>query len=369
MKSLTAIAISGGIDSLMAAFLLKKKGYNLIGIHFLTGYEIDGSQQRQPTGLSISNATPNLSNDDAVSDKMSHIADQLGIQIKVIDCAETFKSIVVDYFTRSYQAGLTPNPCMLCNPSIKFGQILASARKLGACGLATGHYARLIRDKMGRMHLYKGKDPVKDQSYFLAFMSQAKLAEAHFPLGEYAKSEVKALARQYGLSPVVRKESQDICFIKENRYADFLKMQPGFTPQPGLIEDVNGNIIGEHKGLHHFTIGQRRGINCPATAPYYVVSIDTKNNRLKVGFKKDLMISRCHVTAVNWINQAPDSPIEVDVRVRYRQKAVPCTVSPIGEDRVSVRFVTPQTAVTPGQAAVFYRNKEVLGGGWIDREI
>lgn len=340
MKQITVIAISGGIDSLAAAYLLKKQGHDLIGLHFVTGYEAKAP--------------------------MSLISDQLGITIKHIDCKAAFKANVVDYFTRAYQAGKTPNPCIVCNLSIKFGIMLDLARQLGAVSLATGHYARIKKDNESRFHLLKGRDPAKDQSYFLAFLSQKQLAHACFPLGGMTKSEVIRLANEKGLTPVIKNESQDICFIKNKKYADFLALQPGFVPKPGLIEDMKGNIIGKHRGLHLFTIGQRRGINCPASEPYYVIRFDTDKNRLIVGFKKDLLSLECRVTHVNWINQKPVLPLNVFTRLRYRHQAVASTLFPLDNNTALIRFKVPQSAVTPGQGAVFYHNDEVLGAGWID---
>jgi tRNA-specific 2-thiouridylase len=205
----------------------------------------------------------------------------------------------------------------------------------------------------------------KDQSYFLAFMTQQHLSSACFPLKSMTKSEVIKLANKKGLDPFIKRESNDVCFIKNKTYGKFLALQEGFEPKPGLIEDVNGNVLGEHNGLHLFTIGQRRGINCPASEPYYVVSMDTEQNRLKVGLKKDLLSSECRIININWINQKPNSPINVHTRVRYRHKAAASNLFPANGETAIVRFEKPQSAITPGQCAVFYRDDEVLGGGWI----
>jgi len=365
MKPLIAIAISGGIDSLMAAYLLKKEGYNVIGIHFVTGYEIQPIDDEK--NQAVINADPKIFTaiEAQASHKISPIATQLDIDVKIIDCRIAFKQIVVDYFMRTYQNGQTPNPCMVCNPSIKFGTILDFARKLGASCLATGHYARVSRDSNGRFHLFRGIDSEKDQSYFLALMNQKQLGRSCFPLGKMKKSEVIKLADQKGLAPVTRGESQDICFIKSHTYGEFIASQREFEPQPGLIEDLNGNILGSHNGLHLFTIGQRRGINCPAAEPYYVVGMDRKQNRLKVGFKKDLFASEFKTVNINWIHQKPDLPVKVHTRVRYRHQAAASTLIPVDAHTAVVRFETPQLAITPGQCAVFYKDDEVLGGGWI----
>ena len=234
--------------------------------------------------------------------------------------------------------------------------------------LATGHYAGLTEDRCGRFHLYKGVDPKKDQSYFLARLTQRHLADARFPLGTMKKKDIIQLAGQKGFKPVKSRESQDVCFIKGKNYGDFLARHRGFEPKPGLIQDVHGRILGQHKGLHLFTIGQRRGINCPASEPYYVVRMDTRQNILTVGFKKDLFTSQCKVEDINWIQEAPSREVAVHTRVRYRHTAAASMLTPVEEKTAMVRFEKPQEAVTPGQCAVFYKGDEVLGGGWISQD-
>ncbi|CAB1081253.1 hypothetical protein JY97_05660 [Alkalispirochaeta odontotermitis] len=353
MKPTTAVAISGGVDSLMSAYLLNEQGLNVVGIHFITGYETDSTVSR-------SRSQGSKKKHDVLK-----IGEQLGIAIEIVDVRHEFQEKIVGYFCRSYQSGRTPNPCMHCNPTIKFGAILAHAHKIGARQLATGHYARIKKDQSGNHRLFKGRDPQKDQSYFLARLTQGQLANACFPLGEMEKSIVKKMAVQKGLYPVTRSESQDVCFIKDEGYAEFLAQQTGFDPQPGAIETVRGQTIGEHQGLHLFTIGQRRGINCPAAEPYYVVRMDAERNRLIVGAKDDLLSAQCRVTDINWIGREPVAPLEINTRVRYRSKEVPTTVIPQADYTALVKFKKPQPAVTPGQGAVFYRDDEVLGAGWI----
>lgn len=338
MKPLTAIAISGGVDSLMAGYLLKEQGHDVIAIHFRNGYNpIDPAP----------------------------VADQLGLPLEIVDVRDPFKQIVVDYFTRTYQTGQTPNPCMVCNPAIKFGLVFDYARKLGATKLATGHYARVTRDSRGHYHLLRGLDTTKDQSYFLARINRTQLARTLFPLGTFTKKTVRKMAASKGFFPATQKESQDVCFIGEKNYGDFLVDECCQKPQPGSIEDVNGNLIGEHQGLHRFTIGQRRGINCPAAEPYYVVRIDMQNNRLIVGFKQDLYATTCRVENINWIDTKPESVATVFTKVRYRHTPAHSRLDPIDDESAKIIFSEPQSAITPGQGAVFYRNDEVLGGGWI----
>ena len=351
MKPKTAVAISGGVDSMMTACLLKEQGHQVFGIHFITGFESDScfTQNRE-----ASDQHPVLA-----------IGEQLDIPIDIVDIRGDFQEKVIDYFTRTYQRGQTPNPCMRCNPTVKFGIILSLARKRGAQKLATGHYAVIKKDQTGNYHLIKGLDSQKDQSYFLARLNGDQLARALFPLGMINKSQTIKMAAQRGLHPVTKGESQDVCFIKDSSYGGFLKTQKGFKPKPGLIEDMNGQIIGQHDGLHLFTIGQRRGINCPAAEPYYVVRLDTERNRLVVGGKSDLLVSEFTADDINWIGGAPDGPVKLHVRVRYRSREVPATVTPGQGNTAVVHFDEPQAAVTPGQGAVFYRGDEVLGGGWI----
>jgi tRNA-specific 2-thiouridylase len=353
MKQKTAVAISGGVDSLMAACLLKEQGHQVFGIHFITGFETDSCFSQDRKGQ---NQHPILD-----------IGEQLGIPVEIVDIRSEFQAKVVDHFTRTYQRGQTPNPCMRCNPTVKFGIILSLALERGAQKLATGHYAVINKDQTGTCHLFKGIDRHKDQSYFLARLTPDQLANALFPLGKMEKTEIKKMAAQRGLQPVTRGESQDVCFIKDNSYGEFLKTQKGFKPKPGMIEDMSGQVVGQHNGLHLFTIGQRRGINCPAADPYYVIRLDIKRNRLVVGSKNDLFSSECKVDEINWIGDAPEAPLELYTRVRYRSQEVAATVIPGEQNTAVVRFKESQAAITPGpgQGAVFYRGDEILGGGWI----
>jgi tRNA-uridine 2-sulfurtransferase len=273
---------------------------------------------------------------------------------------------VVDYFVNAYGRGKTPNPCLVCNPSIKFDILLEKARSWGANEIASGHYARIKTTLDGRMQLLRGTDERKDQSYFLSRLSQTQLASAVLPLGELTKDQTRRIARRKGLVPVTALESQDICFIKDGRYGDFLVRQPGFTSVPGPIEDMHKRIIGRHKGLHRYTIGQRRGINCPAAEPFYVVRIDHNRNCLCVGARKDLLKWDCRVSHINWIAPPPEQAIAVMTRVRYRHKAVSSMLIPCGTEQAEIRFNVPEPAITPGQGAVFYQGDEVIGGGWIE---
>lgn len=352
MKKKTAIAISGGVDSLFAAYLLKQQGYDVTGIHFITGYENNEN-------LDSGENNPELL-------KIAELAKKIEIGIEFVDCSSEFKRIVINYFKQTYKAGKTPNPCMVCNPSIKFGTVLEFAKKMGCTTLATGHYAGKIIGQDGLFHLLKGRDTKKDQSYFLSFLNQEQLSCAMFPLYGFSKNEVSRLSEEKGLRPAVQKESQDICFIRNNNYPEFLTQETGFEPHHGLIVDTKGKTIGSHKGIHLFTIGQRRGINCPASKPYYVIRIDADTNSVVVGSKNELLTNHCKVANINWIAKSFTSPVKVHTRIRYRSKEIPSTLFPEAGNCATIEFESPQSAVTPGQGAVIYIGDEVIGGGFIE---
>ena len=339
-----AVAVSGGVDSLVSAYLLKQQGLDIIGVHFLTGFE----SPTEPTW-----------------EVGRQLFIKMEIPVSVIDLQIPFAEKVVDYFTAAYGNGKTPNPCLVCNSQIKFDLLMKEAARLGASRLATGHYARVVEESDCRWSLRKGLDLNKDQSYFLSRLTQDQLAHACFPLGRWTKKEVKALAAERGLEPIVKKESQDVCFIKDTDYADFLVKTHAIKPKPGDIVNTAGDRIGTHNGLYRYTVGQRRGINCPAGEAYYVVRLEVQTNRLVVGFKPDIYTTHCRVTDVNWIVDIPVGPIHIETRIRYRHRAVSTMVTPIGKVEAEVRFDEPQMAVTPGQGAVFYQGDKVLGGGWI----
>ena len=339
-----AIAISGGVDSLVAASLLKEQGQDVFAIHFLSGYENSGG---------------------AADLAIETLGRRLNISVFVVDLTSAFQKKVVDYFTTGYRKGETPNPCLVCNPGVKFGALLKEAQQRGANRLATGHYARVEQDRSGRYRLRKGVDGKKDQSYFLSRLTQDQLARACFPLGSWTKERVRAYADQNGLVPVTHSESQDVCFIRDTTYAEFIEKRAGIVPQPGDIVDTTGRRVGTHSGLHRYTVGQRRGINVPAGSAYYVIRIDPRHNRLVVGFKDERYTSICRVRDINWIAGKPGAPLAAETRIRYRHQAAASIVTPFGQDGAEVRFEQPQSSVTPGQGAVFYRGDEVLGGGWI----
>ncbi len=346
-----AVALSGGVDSLVAAALLKKDKKDIIGIHFRTGFEKEASNSKH---------TPHTS----LESRLKAAAEALDIPLAFVDISERFRADVVRYFLREYQNGRTPNPCMVCNRHIKFGELLDKARDLGARYLATGHYARVAQSPLGRFQLLRGVDRSKDQSYFLALLTQDQLESACFPLGSYTKEDVRNMARRFNIAPLVEEESQEICFIEGNDYPRFLAKE-GIHGSPGPIVDHTGKRIGTHQGLFAYTIGQRRGIGIPAAEPYYVIRIETEKNQLVVGHESELYSTECEVEGINWIALPPDGPIKVETRIRYRHKEAPSVLIPRNNNKALVRFDSPQEAVTPGQGAVFYEGEKVIGGGWI----
>jgi tRNA-uridine 2-sulfurtransferase len=362
-----AVLLSGGVDSLVTAGLLKEQGFTIFGIHFYTGYE--NSAPAVPMENSPSEPISGNQSHHAAIATADRLHQQLDIPVEVQDARKAFQSIVVDYFIHSYQVGRTPNPCMVCNPFIKFGLCLTLAEKMGASHLATGHYARVNQDSQGMFHLYRGNDLRKDQSYFLARLNQDMLSRAVFPLGTYTKAQTISQARQWGLNPVAPRESQDICFIQNNAYGDFLAQHPGFMISEGPIETIDGRVIGKHQGLHRYTIGQRRGINIPAAEPYYVIRIDAEKNRLVVGSKQATLSDTCSVADIQWIHEPPDKPVRIATRIRYRHQSASSQLTVMNGNKAHIRFDRPQSAITPGQAAVFYQGDEVLGGGWIEYQL
>jgi tRNA-specific 2-thiouridylase len=340
-----AVALSGGVDSLVAGFLIKRDYKKVFGIHFTTGYE-----------KSLTN--------------VKSLEQQLGFPVHTIDLSQVFEQEVVEYFMDTYLDGKTPNPCVICNKKIKFGALLDEARKLGADALATGHYATIVNPlvsperKILQSWLEKGADPLKDQSYFLSMLGSDQLERIILPLAGYSKPQVKAVAKKNNLIPSTPGESQDICFIQDTSFSQFIIDKKGILPKPGNIEDLTGKIVGTHKGLHAFTIGQRRGIDCPASEPYYVLQINLSTNTLVVCFKKDLAAAKMQVDDIIWNYFESKEILTMTTKIRYSHKGATAQLNRNGASG-QVIFDAPQLAITPGQAAVFYRDNRVLGAGII----
>jgi len=349
-KKHVAAALSGGIDSSIAAFLLKEAGHEVIGMtmRLWSDKQAPNKHRTCPSAANILDA--------------ENICRTLGIPFHLIDLETEFRQHVVDYFCREYACGRTPNPCIACNRHIKFGCLLDQALSLGAGYLATGHYVR-VKHYDNSYHLLKGLDAAKDQSYMLYTLGQDKLSRVLFPLGEYTKSQVRDLAEQKGLPSADKPSSQDICFIASD-YGTFLSQY--VTPTPGEIVNSHGEVLGWHKGTAFYTVGQRHGLGLATAEPLYVTSIDPDKSRLIVGSRAELYRSQLIATEVSWVSGTPPSEsTAVTVKIRYRSPDVTATLYP-SPGSAEVSFNQPQPAVTPGQAVVFYKGDEVLGGGTIE---
>lgn len=350
------VAMSGGVDSSVAAALLKERGWEVIGVSMQLW---DHSVEEDAAGAGAGSC---CSLDDLYDAR--RVAHALGIPYYVMNLEREFRSAVVDYFVESYAAGATPNPCIKCNEVMKFRVLLRKARAMGIGLLATGHYARIAPGPRGP-RLLRGVDGRKDQSYFLFTMTADELSSVLFPIGGMTKDEVRAEARRLGLGTSEKAESQEICFIPRGGRGDFLAGRIGGGG--GEIVDTAGRVLGRHRGLYRYTVGQRRGLDLP-DGPYYVVEIDSGADRLVVGRSEELLARGLTAGRVNWINGAAAEG-ELTAKIRYRHGGVACRVERLGADRVSVDFARPQRAVAPGQAVVFYSGDEVVGGGWIEEAL
>ncbi|EKQ69068.1 tRNA (5-methylaminomethyl-2-thiouridylate)-methyltransferase [Leptolyngbyaceae cyanobacterium JSC-12] len=345
------VGLSGGVDSSTAAAILHQQGYEVIG---LTLWLMRGKGQCCSEGMV-----------DAAK-----LCDQLHIPHHVVDTREVFDKYIVDFLVTGYSDGITPLPCSQCNKAVKFGPMLNYARnELNCDRIATGHYARIRYDEAtGRHQLLRAVDRSKDQSYFLYDLSQEILSHVLFPLGEYSKTETRRIAASFGLHTADKPESQDLCLVEANgSMRAFLDKY--ITPQKGEIVDQSGQVLGYHEGVHHYTIGQRKGLGIAHSEPLYVVALDAVKNQVIVGDRAATLSPDCTVQRVNWVAiAAPATPIRADVQIRYRAAAVPATIVPLEGDRVRVVFDEPQSSVTPGQAAVWYDGEMLLGGGIIERQ-
>ena len=360
-KERVLLGMSGGVDSSVAGYLLREQGYDVVGV----------TMKVWPQDC-ISRAEDKCCGPQAVADARS-VAYALGIPHYVVDEADQFERVVIDYFASEYQAGRTPNPCVMCNEKLKFGNLWSKATALGCGYIATGHYA-IIEHHADHALLRKGVDPRKDQSYFLFSLRQPQLQRALTPLGKMTKPEIRQIAHSLGLKVADKIDSQEICFVPGNDYKAFLRSHVGEDEfHRGEIYDVGGNFLGEHDGIELFTIGQRKGLPGGSPRPRYVVDLDPQTNRVLVGDADDLIVDEFEIDRVNWHAVAViDDPgcgggFKATVKIRYNHPGTVATVTPLENDRARVRLHEPQRAVTPGQAAVIYDNDVVVGGGWICR--
>jgi len=341
-----AVALSGGLDSAVAAALLREQGPGVVGVH-----------------LRLAAGGP-------AREHLAALAQGLGIPWLEVDLREDFSRLVLAYFAGEYSRGRTPNPCVRCNASIKFGRLRQLLQEAGVPYLATGHYARLQPGGDGILELHRGRDRTKDQSYFLQRLPRELLPQILFPLGEMTKEEVRRRYVELGL-PLAGdyRESQELCFIPEGSYQDFLQQLQGSMGEPGELVDCRGRVLGRHRGLEYYTVGQRRGLGVPAGEPYYVVEIRPEANQVVLGFKNELFSSGLRATGVNWLIAPPEGEATALAVIRYRHPGVAARLFLEDSGEVRVIFATPQTAVAPGQAVAFYQGDRLLGGGWIEARI
>jgi tRNA-specific 2-thiouridylase len=341
-----AVALSGGMDSAIAAALLLRQGCRPWGVH-----------------LRLCDGGPPAAHLEA-------LARGLGIELTIVDLREEFARQVVDYFVGEYSRGRTPNPCVQCNAAIKFGRLWELLRAEGVTRLATGHYARLLSAADDAPGLFRGVDRRKDQSYFLSRLPRELLPHLLFPLGELTKTEVRRRYRELGL-PVSEAcpESVELCFIPRGSYQDFIRSRRG-PGTPGELLDLQGRSLGRHRGLEHYTVGQRRGLGIPAREPYYVAELHSETNRVVLGHKDEIFSTGLRAGRINWLIDPPTRELAAQAVIRYRHPGVAARITPLGgPTEVQVLFATPQSAVAPGQAVAFYDQDRLLGGGWIEERI
>lgn len=351
------VAMSGGVDSSVAAALLVEQGYDVVGMMMRLW-----SEETVAGGAHNRCCTP-----DQMADAR-RIAARLGIPFYVLDTKDVFRNTIVEFFIDQHRQGVTPNPCLECNRQIRFRYLLQNALALGAQYLATGHYARVEKDDRGRFVLKKSVDEHKDQSYVLSVLGQEQLAHSLFPVGSYTKPEVRQIAERFGLPTASKKDSQDLCFIGDNNYRRFLGDHAPDVMLAGAITRKNGDVVGQHQGLVNYTIGQRKGLGLQSHEPLFVIGINPQQNTVVVGTADELGRNLLTAKRVNWVSGiVPNQPFQADVKIRYKATPVPAWIEPLADSRMAITFDSALRDITPGQGAVVYAGDEVLGGGIIER--
>jgi tRNA-specific 2-thiouridylase len=364
------LAMSGGVDSSAAAVLLHQQGYEIIGLFMRSG-EAEEACAVSPIELLPVLDTPAhrqgcCSSEDAADAR--RVADQLGIPFHSLNFRDAFTRIK-DYFADEYLAGRTPNPCIQCNNWLKFGRLWEFAQQVGADHIATGHYARILTDSTGKPGLHTGVDPNKDQSYVLFGIQRELLSKVLLPLGGFHKPQIRALAEEAGLKVAQKKDSYEICFVPDNNYAGFLKRYRGESETTGDFIDGDGNVLGQHAGYEKFTIGQRKGLGITFGEPRFVVAVQPETRQVVLGRREDLAVTNVTATELNWLADQPEGSFRCGVALRYQQQALSCTVDVDDQGCAQIRLDEDTFGVAPGQAAVFYVDDRVIGGGWIQSTV
>ena len=359
--------MSGGVDSSVAAWLLREAGHEVIGLFMRHGVEV---QEPCEVGSAAGGGHKQGCCSAADAADARRVADLLEIPFYAVNFDEEFGRIV-DYFVHEYTAGRTPNPCIMCNTWLKFGKLFEYADSVGAQYVATGHYARLVCCRNSGSDsdtpaLCRGRDESKDQSYVLFGIDRGLLWRLKFPVGEHQKDEIRQIAKRIGLRVAEKKDSQEICFVPDQDHARFIRAQPGMLDTSGPIVTTDGTVVGRHDGLERFTIGQRKGLGIALGEPRFVIRLEPDERRVVIGTRDELETNRLTASGANWLVEPPDEPFRCWVKIRYRSRAVGALVEPLPEGRFAVEFDEPRHGVAPGQAAVCYDGDRVLGGGWIE---
>jgi tRNA-specific 2-thiouridylase len=361
MPGRVVLAMSGGVDSSASAVLLRRQGYEVIGLFMRTGAHTDAADSRKDNKKGCCSAV------DAGDAR--RVADRLDLPFYALDFEREFDRII-DYFADEYLRGRTPNPCVVCNTWLKFGELWKFGRQLGADFIATGHYAQVLRGPAGDFQLHKGLDADKDQSYVLHGIKREVLPHLLFPVGGLPKAEVRAVAREAGLLGVADKpDSVEICFVPTGDHTDVVRRRRPGAAQAGTVVEKDGTVLGEHDGIDRFTVGQRKGLGVAAGKRRFVLEVVPETRTVVVGDPEDLLTDGLTASGVNWLIDPPAGPLPCAAKIRYRHPGCPATVAAAPDGGAVVRFAEPQSAVTPGQAVVFYDGPRVLGGGWIEAAV